>query len=90
MPLKNLGNFWRSLEVPLINCKIQLKLRRIKYCVLFEAASGNDSVNSVNVFFFFSVLDISNYVFLISLCQQKIIKNYQNFLVNDMKDELLE
>ena len=52
MPLKNLGNFWRSLEVPLINCKIQLKLRRIKYCILFEAASGNDSVNSVNVFFF--------------------------------------
>ena len=55
---------------------------------MFEAASGNDSVNSVNVFF--SVLDISNYVFLLSLCQQKIIKNYKKFLVNDMKDELLE
>ena len=55
---------------------------------MFEAASGNDSVNSVNVFF--SVLDVSNYVFLLSLCQQKIIKNYKKFLVNDMKDELLE
>ena len=55
---------------------------------MFEAASGNDNVNSVNVFF--SVLDVSNYVFLLSLCQQKIIKNYKKFLVNDMKDELLE
>ena len=24
--LKNYGNFWRSLEMPLINCKVELKL----------------------------------------------------------------
>ena len=26
IPLKYLSNFWRSLEMPLINCKIELSL----------------------------------------------------------------
>ena len=29
VPLKYLSNFWRSLEVPLINCKVELSLRWI-------------------------------------------------------------
>ena len=29
MLLKNLTRFWRSLEMPLINCKVKLKLRWI-------------------------------------------------------------
>ena len=27
VPLKYLSNFWRSLEIPLINCKAELKLK---------------------------------------------------------------
>ena len=27
VPLKYLSNFWRSLEMPLINCKVALKLK---------------------------------------------------------------
>ena len=27
MPLKDLSNLWRSLEMPLINCKVKLKLK---------------------------------------------------------------
>ena len=27
VPLKNLKNFWRSLEMPLINCKVELSLK---------------------------------------------------------------
>ena len=27
VPLKYLSNFWRSLEMPLINCKIELSLK---------------------------------------------------------------
>ena len=34
VPLKYLSNFWRSLEMPLINCKVELKLKWTKYCVL--------------------------------------------------------
>ena len=26
VPLKHLSKFWRSLEMPLINCKVELKL----------------------------------------------------------------
>ena len=32
-PLKYLSNFWISLEMPLINCKVELKFIWTKYCV---------------------------------------------------------
>ena len=32
--LKYLSNFWRSLEMPLINCKVELSLKWIENCVL--------------------------------------------------------
>ena len=41
--LKYLGNFWRSVEMVLINYKIELKLKSIIYCVL--AALGPDNTN---------------------------------------------
>ena len=34
VPLRYLSNFWRSLEMPLINCKIQLELNWNKNCVM--------------------------------------------------------
>ena len=34
VPLKYLSNFWRSLEMPLINCKIHLELIWSKDCVM--------------------------------------------------------
>ena len=33
VPLKYLNNFWRSLEMLLINCKIELSLKWIKNCI---------------------------------------------------------
>ena len=41
VPLKYLSNFWRSLEMPLINCKIPLELNQIEDCIL---SSDGDSV----------------------------------------------
>ena len=38
VPLKYLSNFFRSLEMPLINCKIKLNLTRKKECVLSTGA----------------------------------------------------
>ena len=38
IPLKYLGNFWRSLDIPLINCKITLILSWYKECVLVGKA----------------------------------------------------
>ena len=40
VPLKYLSNFWRSLEIPLINCKVELSLKWIENCVLTAAAIG--------------------------------------------------
>ena len=34
LPLKHLGNFWRSLKMPLINCEVSLTLTWSENCVL--------------------------------------------------------
>ena len=34
VPLKYLSNFWRSLDLPLINCEIEHDLTWSKYCVI--------------------------------------------------------
>ena len=39
--LKYLSNFWRSLEIPLINCKIELPLNWIENCVLTAADNAS-------------------------------------------------
>ena len=39
VPLVYLSNFWRSLEMPLINCKVHLELNWIKDCILFSAGN---------------------------------------------------
>ena len=41
IPLKYLGNFWRSLDIPLINCEITLVLSWYKECVLVGRALRN-------------------------------------------------
>ena len=42
VPLKYLSNFWRSLEMPLINCKVELKLKWTKYFVFSAGGTEND------------------------------------------------
>ena len=44
VPLKYLSSFWRSLEMPLIHWKVELKLKWTKNCVL--SAAGADNVNN--------------------------------------------
>ena len=39
--LKYLGNFWRLLEMPLINCKVHLELNWIEDCIL--SSTGNSA-----------------------------------------------
>ena len=45
VPLKYLRNFWRPLEISLINCKVELSLTWIENCVL----SGKENTNNVRV-----------------------------------------
>ena len=44
IPLKYLGNFWGSLDIPLINCEITLILSWYKECVLGRAFRGPPAV----------------------------------------------
>ena len=37
LPLKYLSNFWRSLEMPLIHCKVELSLKWYENCILSSA-----------------------------------------------------
>ena len=39
VPLKYLSKFWRSLEVPSINCKVYLELNWIEDCILSSAGA---------------------------------------------------
>ena len=36
VPLKHLSNFWRSLNIPLINSEVELILTWFKNCVLID------------------------------------------------------
>ena len=38
-----MSNFWKSLEMPLINCKIKLSLKWIENCVLSTAAIATNA-----------------------------------------------
>ena len=40
VPLKYLSNFWRSLEIPLINCKVELSLKWYENCILSSAGTA--------------------------------------------------
>ena len=57
VPLKYLSNFWRSLEMPLINCKVELSLSCNKSCILSSVA--NDST--------FEITDTKLYVPVVTL-----------------------
>ena len=39
MPLKHLSNFWRHLNIPLINCEVELILTLFKNCVLINKST---------------------------------------------------
>ena len=44
VPLKYPSNFWRSLEMPLINCTVEVSLKWIENCVLTTAAYANKAI----------------------------------------------
>ena len=74
LPLKYLSNFWRSLEVPMINWKVELSLKWIENCVLTTAeiganadATGADSAT-------LEVTDVRLYVPVVTLSAEDNVK----------------
>ena len=50
VPLKYLSNFWRSLEMPLINCKIELSLKWIEGCLLTVANTATFKITDAKLY----------------------------------------
>ena len=49
IPFKHFSNFWRTQDIPLINCEIPLTLTWCKNCILIskEAGDGNYTANPI-------------------------------------------
>ena len=70
VPLKYLSNFWRILEMPLINCEVNLILTWSSACVLI-------STNIPNQAAIFEITDTKLYVPIVTLSTQENTKFFQ-------------
>ena len=70
VPLKYLSNFWRTLEMPLINCEVNLILTWSSNCVLIATAVQNQAVT-------FEITDTKLYVPVVTLSTQENTKFLQ-------------
>ena len=70
VPLKYLSNFWRSLEMPLINCEVNLILTWSSTCILI-------STNILNQNATFAITDTKLYVPVVPLSTQENTKFLQ-------------
>ena len=58
VPLRFLSNFWRSLEMPLINCKLHLKSNWNKNCVMSNV-DGNTTFKVTNTKIYVPIVTLS-------------------------------
>ena len=63
LPLKYLSNFWRTLEIPLINCEINLDLNRSKNWVIVNTDVADQGAT-------FSINDTGLYILVVTLSTQ--------------------
>ena len=70
VPLKYWSNIWRTLEVPLINCEINLILTWSANCVVSNAAANQATT--------FAITNTKLYVPIVTLSTQDIMQNYYN------------
>ena len=69
VPLKYLSNFWRLLEMPLVNCKAQLSLKWYERCLLTTATTATFKITNAKLYVpivTFSVEDNANLSKLLS------------------------
>ena len=70
IPLKHLSNFWRSLNIPLINCEVELILTWSKNCVLADMTQANHLPTRLE----FKMIDTTLYVPVVTLSKENDIK----------------
>ena len=74
LPLKYLSNFWRSLEVPMINWKVELSLKWIENCVLTTAEIGANADATGADGATFEITDAKLYVPVVTLSAEDNVK----------------
>ena len=82
VPLKYLSNFWRSLNIPLINCEVELILTWFKNCVLINKSTRDADYNANPIVYeidnpenaIFQITDTKLYVPVVSLSKENDIK----------------
>ena len=76
--LKHLSNFWRCLNIPLINCEVELILTWFKNCALVDMtrrnAQGNNQAIVPPAEITFEITDTKLYVPVVSLSKENDIK----------------
>ena len=70
LPLKYLSNFWRTLEIPLINCEVNLILTWSSTCVIASVIVANQAAT-------FTITDTKLYVPVVTLSTQENTKFLQ-------------
>ena len=80
-PVKYLSNFWRSLEIPLINCKVEFSLKWIENCVLTIAELGANADATDADGATFKITDAKLYVPVVTLSAEDNIE-----LVKQLKE----
>ena len=70
VPLKYLSNFWRTLEMPLINCEVNLILTWSSTCVIASVIIANQAAT-------FAITDTKLYVPVVTLSTQENTKFLQ-------------
>ena len=82
-PLKHLSNVWGRLNIPLINCEVELILALSKNCVLADmitrdAGGGNPAIVTPSGAKF-KITDTKLYVAVVTLSKKKKKKKKKNF-----------
>ena len=70
IPLKYLSNFWRSLEMPLINCKIHLELNWSRDCVMSTIANTKFKITNTKLYVPIVTLSSRDNVKLVKLLEE--------------------
>ena len=82
VPLKHLSNFWKSLNIPLINCGVELILTWFKNCVLIKKSIRDADYNANPIVYeidnpkdaIFQITDTKLYVPVVTLSKENDIK----------------
>ena len=94
IPLKHLSNFWRSLNIPLINCEVELILTWSKNCVLADMtvrdAEGDNPAIVAPTGLEFKITDTKLYVPVVSLSKEKLYKTFRTIKIRIQKNYKME